>query len=45
MHWLGFAKMQSKVRYKILKIGLDELWAPLRKHSLFDDLKVNKKGN
>ena len=54
MYCLAFAKKHSKVRHKILKhqenffflkIGLDELWAPLSKHSLFDDLKVNEKGN
>ena len=49
-------KHQETVKFSILKkdplkkkkktsVGLDEMWAPLSKHDLFDDLKVNDKGS
>ena len=50
-------KHQETVKFSILKkdplkkkkkqvsVGLDEMWALLSKHDLFDDLKVNDKGS
>ena len=35
----------KKKKKKEVSVGLDEMWAPLSKHDLFDDLKVNDKGS
>ena len=38
-------KERPTQKEKKISVGLDEMWAPLSKHDLFDDLKVNDKGS
>ena len=40
-----FKERPTQKEKKKVSVGLDEMWAPLSKHDLFDDLKVNDKGS